>query len=228
MFIFQLHHFIKPEHLETYRTATQALVRDSLKAQTLLRLEVMQEKDDPTHFRLLEVYADKEARVAQLASPHFTQWRDTVFNFFAQMPYGEELDPVIVNASSSQRLNISSGAKWEDIVGYSRAVRIGDVVEVAGTTAVDESGEVVGNTEYEQTKFILQKIARALDQAGATMNDVIRTRMFVVDASKWEEVGRAHGEVFANIKPASTMVEVSALIDERLLVEIEVTAVLSV
>ena len=128
----------------------------------------------------------------------------------------------------SKRLNISSGAKWEDIVGYSRAVRVGNTVEVAGTTAVDERGETVGvNNPYEQTKFILAKIEKALIQAGASMKDVVRTRMFVTDISKWEEIGRAHGEFFREIKPAASMIEVKGLISADLLIEIEVTAILS-
>jgi len=125
----------------------------------------------------------------------------------------------------TKRLNISSGAKWEEIVGYSRAVRIGDLIEVAGTTAVDETGEVIGiNDPYEQTRFVLSKIEKAINAAGATLNDVIRTRIFVTDITQWEAIGRAHGEYFRDIKPAATMVEVSALISPELLVEIEVTA----
>jgi enamine deaminase RidA (YjgF/YER057c/UK114 family) len=127
-----------------------------------------------------------------------------------------------------ERINISSGAKWEDIVGYSRAVRVGNIVEVAGTTAVDERGETVGiNDPYEQTKYILRKIEKALAKAGASMKDVVRTRMFVTDISKWEEIGRAHGEFFREIKPAASMIEVKGLISPGLLVEIEVTAVIS-
>jgi enamine deaminase RidA (YjgF/YER057c/UK114 family) len=128
----------------------------------------------------------------------------------------------------SQRINISSGAKWEDIVGYSRAVRIGNIVEVAGTTAVDENGQVVGgNDPYEQAKFALGKIERALKEAGASLKDVVRTRMFVKDIRQWEEIGRAHGEFFREIKPAATMVEVKALISPELLVEIEATAIVA-
>ncbi|MCL4268524.1 MAG: RidA family protein [Anaerolineales bacterium] len=127
-----------------------------------------------------------------------------------------------------KRMNISSGAKWEDIVGYSRAVRVGSTVEVAGTTAVDEQGNVVGlNDAYEQTRFILAKIEKALTAAGASLKDIVRTRMFVTDISKWEEIGRAHGEVFRTIKPAASMIEVKGLISPELLVEIEVTAILS-
>jgi enamine deaminase RidA (YjgF/YER057c/UK114 family) len=125
------------------------------------------------------------------------------------------------------RINISSGAKWEDKVGYSRAVRVGDIVEVAGTTAV-ESGNVVGlNDAYFQTKVILQKIEKALIEAGASLKDVVRTRMFVTDISQWEKIGKAHGEFFRVIKPVTTMVEVKALIDPEMLVEIEATAIIS-
>ena len=127
-----------------------------------------------------------------------------------------------------QRQNISSGAKWEDIVGYSRAVRIGNVIEVAGTTAVDENNNVVGlNDPGAQTRFILQKIEKALHTADASMRDVVRTRMFVTDIARWEEIGRAHGEFFREIKPASTMLQISALISPEMLVEIEVTAIVS-
>ena len=125
------------------------------------------------------------------------------------------------------RQTILSGAVWEEIVGYARAVRIGNVVEVAGTTAVDEMGNVVGlDDPGEQARFILRKIEKALAEAGATMNDVVRTRMFVTDISRWEAVGRAHGEFFRGVKPVATMVEVAGLIDPELLVEIEVTAIL--
>jgi enamine deaminase RidA (YjgF/YER057c/UK114 family) len=124
-----------------------------------------------------------------------------------------------------ERINISSGAIWEEIVGYSRAVRLGDTIEVAGTTAIDETGNVVGADDpYGQTHYILRKIERALQAAGASLNDVVRTRIFVTDISRWEEVGRAHGEFFRSIKPAATMVEVKALISPELLVEIEATA----
>ena len=127
-----------------------------------------------------------------------------------------------------ERMNISSGAKWEDIVGYSRAVRVGNTIEVAGTTAVDEQGNVVGlNNAYEQTRFSLGKIEKALTAAGASLKDVVRTRMFVTDISKWEEIGRAHGEFFRTIKPAASMIEVKGLISPELVVEIEVTAILS-
>ena len=126
-----------------------------------------------------------------------------------------------------QRKNISSGAPWEDIVGYSRAVRVGNIIEVAGTTAT-VNGEIIGkNDAYAQTIQIFKIVEKALVEAGATMENVVRTRMFVTDISKWEDIGRAHGEFFKNIKPAATMVEVSGLIDPDLLVEIEVTAIIN-
>jgi enamine deaminase RidA (YjgF/YER057c/UK114 family) len=126
----------------------------------------------------------------------------------------------------NKRINISSGTTWEDIVGYSRAVRIGNVIEVAGTTAVDEKGEVIGRDAAGQTKFILSKIEKALTTAGATLNDVVRTRMFVTNIADWEAIGRMHGLYFKDIKPVATMVEVKSLISPDLLVEIEVTAIL--
>ncbi len=124
-----------------------------------------------------------------------------------------------------QRINISSGAPWEEIVGYSRAVRIGNTIEVAGTTAV-ENGEVVCKKDAAgQTDFILKKISTALQQAGADIKDVVRTRIYVTQISQWEAIGRVHGRYFSTIKPATTMVEVSNLIDKDMLVEIEVTAI---
>jgi enamine deaminase RidA (YjgF/YER057c/UK114 family) len=120
---------------------------------------------------------------------------------------------------------ISSGSPWEDVVGYSRAVQVGNIIEVAGTTAMDGDVLIGKGDVYAQTVYIFQKIEKALQQAGATMNDVVRTRMFVTDISQWEAVGKAHGEFFKTIKPVATMVEVKALIDPELLIEIEVSAV---
>ena len=127
-----------------------------------------------------------------------------------------------------QRVNYSSGAKWEDIVGYSRAVKIGNVVEVTGTVAVDENSRLMGgDSAYEQTRFVLQKIEQVLERAGAGLKDVVRTRIFVTDISRWEEYGKAHGEFFRDIKPCTTMVEVSKLISPEYLVEIEATAIIT-
>lgn len=124
------------------------------------------------------------------------------------------------------KIKIGSGSPWEDIVGYSRAIRAGNIVEVAGTTAMDGEVLVAKGDIYKQTVFIFKKIENALAEAGATLNDVVRTRMFVTDISQWEEVGKAHGEIFKNIKPVSTMVGVSRLINDDLLIEIEVTAII--
>lgn len=126
-----------------------------------------------------------------------------------------------------ERLKISSGTKWEPIAGYSRAVRVGTMVFVSGTTATDERGEIVGADAYAQTKHTLANIARALERAGSRLEDVVRTRIYVTDISQWEAVGRAHGEVFGRIRPASAMVEVSRLISPEILVEIEADAVLA-
>lgn len=128
----------------------------------------------------------------------------------------------------NKRINISSGAKWEDIVGYSRAVRVGNTIEVTGTVAVDDSGNVVGkNDPYIQAKFAIQKIEKVLIQAGASLNDVVRTRMFVTDISHWEEYGKAHNEFFHDIKPCTSMIEISKLISPEYLIEIEATAILN-
>jgi enamine deaminase RidA (YjgF/YER057c/UK114 family) len=127
----------------------------------------------------------------------------------------------------SQRINISSGAPWEAIIGYSRAVRIGNIIEVTGTVAADENGAVAVGDAYAQTQFIIKKIEKVLEQAGATLADVVRTRMFVTDISQWEAYGRAHGEFFGEIRPCTTMVEVTKLISPEYVIEIEATAILS-
>jgi enamine deaminase RidA (YjgF/YER057c/UK114 family) len=127
-----------------------------------------------------------------------------------------------------ERTNYSSGAKWEDIVGYSRAVKIGNTIEVTGTVAVDENSLLVAKDDaYGQTKFIIHKIEAVLEKAGASLKDVIRTRMFVTDISRWEEYGKAHGEFFSEIKPCTSMIEVKGLIAPEYLIEIEATAIIS-
>ncbi len=126
------------------------------------------------------------------------------------------------------RKKISSGSVWEETVGYSRAIRVGNIIEVAGTTAMDGDVLIGKDDLYAQTVYIFGKIEKALVEAGASLADIVRTRMFVTDISKWEEAGKAHGEFFKHIKPVSTMIEVSGLINSDLLIEIEVTAIVDV
>jgi enamine deaminase RidA (YjgF/YER057c/UK114 family) len=123
------------------------------------------------------------------------------------------------------RTNFGSGGPWEAAVGYSRAVRVGNMIHVAGTTALDDEGRLVGEGDaYAQAKQALRNIRTVLERAGAGLADVVRTRIYVTDISRWEEVGRAHGEVLGDVRPAATMVEVARLIDPRMLVEIEAEA----
>lgn len=126
-----------------------------------------------------------------------------------------------------ERRTISSGTPWETTVGYSRAVRVGPFVYVSGTTASDEQGRVQGDDAYSQTLYILRKIERALAESGGRLSDVVRVRMFVTDISQWREIGRAHAEFFGAVRPTSTMVEVSRLVDPDHLVEIEVDVVIA-
>ncbi len=125
-----------------------------------------------------------------------------------------------------KRKFISSGTHWENVVGYSRAIRVGNVIEISGTTAVDGETIIGKDDAYEQTVYILKKIEKILQEAGSRIEDVVRTRMFVTDISRWREVGEAHALFFKEIKPATSMIEVNSLIDKELLVEIEVTAMI--
>jgi enamine deaminase RidA (YjgF/YER057c/UK114 family) len=126
-----------------------------------------------------------------------------------------------------EKKKFGSGSKWEDIVGYSRIIRVGNVIEISGTVAVDSENKLHGEgNAYEQTKFILKKIIGYIEKAGGTKEDIIRTRLFVTDISKWEEIGRAHGEIFHEIKPVTSMIEIKSLIEEEYLIEIEASAII--
>jgi len=132
----------------------------------------------------------------------------------------------VINPIMKKIQKISSGTKWEEEVGYSRAVKVDDRIEVAGTTAIDEDGSLIGKDDpYEQTDYIIKKAEKALIELGACLQDVIRTRIYTTDISRWEAIGKAHGEFFKEIKPVTTMVEVSNLISAEILVEIEFSAI---
>ena len=124
------------------------------------------------------------------------------------------------------RQRVSTGTKWEELYGYSRGIRTGNSIQIAGTTATDENGQVVGGDDpYEQTRFIFQKIERALNALGGTLEDVVRTRLYVVQGVPWEPVARAHGDLFSEIRPANTVIYIAGLIGDQYLVEVEVDAI---
>ena len=125
------------------------------------------------------------------------------------------------------RQQVGSSSPWEDIVGYSRAVKVGNIIEVSGTTAMDGDHLIGEGDVYVQTKFIFEKIEKALQQLGGSLKDIVRTRMFVTNIDEWELIGKAHGEIFAVIKPVTSMVEVKRLINAGMLIEIEVTAIIA-
>jgi len=125
-----------------------------------------------------------------------------------------------------ERIKIHTNAKWEDQIGYSRAVRVGRIIEVSGTSAIDRDRIIAPGDPYQQTRFIIQKIEKAIIDAGGSLKDVVRTRIYVTNIKDWEAIGKAHGEFFKDIKPATSMVEVKSLIDPNFVVEVEATAIL--
>ncbi len=125
-----------------------------------------------------------------------------------------------------KRIRVNTNAKWENQIGYSRAIKAGRTIEVSGTSAIDRDRIIAPGDPYQQTRFIIQKIERAINEAGGSLKDVVRTRIYVTNIRDWGAVGRAHGEFFKDIKPATTMVEVTSLIDPNFVVEIEATAIL--
>ncbi len=125
-----------------------------------------------------------------------------------------------------ERIKIQTNAKWEDLIGYSRAVKAGNIIEVSGTSAIDRDRIIAPGDPYQQTRFIIQKIEKAIIDAGGSLKDVVRTRIYVTNIKDWEAVGKAHGEFFKDIKPATSMVEVKSLIDPNFVVEVEATAIL--